>query len=187
MKNIPLSLALLLLALAIGCKKTDNEPQMPAPTHDGRRVVAWKLDGKVYIAQGRIGFGDWAGDGFLGYETAPWSAYYIYLSGSYINEQSNTVNRVSVNIKCPFNHEINRPITFWNYPFRGRVSDMRNASSTIPTGSNEFLTDSLHRGTLVVTYEDSATISGTFKMDVVNDEGKVLHITDGMFDVPKQL
>ena len=119
------------------------------------------------------------------YLTSPQNIWYLTINGSYIGDQDNSINRVNVRVNCSFGHVINQPLTFWNYPFYGRVSDMRNVSSTIPTGSSEFLTDSLHRGTLVVTYEDSATISGTFKMDVVNDEGKVLHITDGMFDIPK--
>lgn len=175
----------LTLLLLVACKKEDSEMQMPTPTHDGRRVVAWKLDGKVYVAQGYLFNGDWASNGYLGYDTRSPSNLYLYVSGRYSNDQGNTINRLGVDFKCPFNHEINQPLTFWDYPFRGSVSDKRSAGSTIPSGNSEFLTDSLHRGTVVVTYEDSTTISGTFQMDVVNDEGKVLHITEGMFDVPK--
>ena len=70
MKKFFFSLCLLAVGIT-ACKKTDSEPQMPAPTHDGRRVVAWKLDGKVYVAQGRKFNGDWAANGGMRYLTPP--------------------------------------------------------------------------------------------------------------------
>lgn len=58
-------------------------------------------------------------------------------------------------------------------------------------GYNTFKTSDVNIGELNIKYFDGiilphntgTILSGTFEMEVVNKEGKVIHITDGRFDI----
>lgn len=75
------------------------------------------------------------------------------------------------------------------YPYRGEF--METSDGTIPGGSTNFSTSDVYIGTVTIKYFNGSYIpyssgtilSGTFEMDAINNEGKVIHITEGRFDI----
>ena len=72
------------------------------------------------------------------------------------------------------------------YPYMASFSD--NSNGTIPNGTNTFETNDINIGRVNIKYfYGSASpmngVSGTFEMDAVNANGKVIHITEGRFDI----
>ncbi len=184
MKKI-LPLLFLLTAFA-ACKKenSSNTTQMPAPTHDGRNVVAWKMDGKVYVAQGGSLFGGrWAYGGIRLNSDTVTKGHILFISGTNRETSSALSNTATLKIYCLYYRKTNQPLALGEHPFYG-LAGYVNYSTDPPTVTRGE-TDSLRTGTVIVTHEDSTTISGTFQMDVANDQGKVFHVTEGIFDVTK--
>jgi len=67
------------------------------------------------------------------------------------------------------------------YPYRAYYFNKDNGTAV--TGASEFKTDSLHKGAVAVTFYDTNILAGTFWFDAVNENGQVIHVTDGRFDI----
>ena len=167
--------ALLLLIASIfftSCKKEDKGPQLPEHTHEGKNIIAWKMDGKVFISEGASLFSNNRSRYNISYDTV------LYI-GAKIEDTKERIYMV-----CVFKGLNAMMRLSGNYPYRGILSDYSNsAGGTIPTDSNQYQTDDINVGSVIVTYFDSTIIAGTFQMNVVNDDGQVRHITEGRFDI----
>ena len=73
--------------------------------------------------------------------------------------------------------------------FRSSFQD--NSNGTIPGNSNVYRTNNIYSGTANVKYfngtfapgNSGTIVSGTFQMDCVNANGKVIKITEGHFNI----
>lgn len=75
------------------------------------------------------------------------------------------------------------------YPFDGYFTD--DSNGTIPGNSNHYVTNDVYKGKVNIKFcngsinplRTGTIVSGTFEMEAVNGEGKVIKITDGRFDL----
>lgn len=75
------------------------------------------------------------------------------------------------------------------YPYEGLF--INESDGTVPAGSNAYNTNNNYKGVVNVKFSNgslnpllgSTIISGTFEMQAVNNQGKVIKITDGRFDI----
>ena len=76
-----------------------------------------------------------------------------------------------------------------NIPLQAIFQD--NSNGTIPGNSNRYETSDVHVGYAIVKYfngtfrpgNDGSIASGTFEMECINSNGKIIHITEGRFDI----
>ena len=54
-----------------------------------------------------------------------------------------------------------------------------------PVGGNTYGTSPIDTGVVYISRNDTNVIAGTFNLNVANDSGKIVHITDGRFDITK--
>ncbi len=146
------------------------DKELPPLTHTGENMMACKINGKVIIA---------------GQNTANASGVVIFSSSP-----DNELLYLSCEITSP-HYEIELSIEYDDtlgvypiinsYPYFGYFWDYTHSISA--NDSNQFQPDRTHPGTVTVTYNDGSIIAGTFAIEAVNRQGKVVHITDGRFDI----
>jgi hypothetical protein len=176
MKNYTKTISLLLLSIIIiisSCKKNipvNTEEQLPPETQTGANTFGCKVDGKIYTAKGK--------DGLL-------STQYVF--GGASNSQasfnigaSNTNQKFNLSLTVNYGGSLG--ILFTSaYPYEGNFQ--ANSNGTIPGGSNTFTTDSFNIGKVNLKYLGNNIVAGTFEMDAINTNGKIIHITKGRFDI----
>jgi hypothetical protein len=174
MKNHTKFLILLLLSIIIiisSCKKNiPTEEQLPPETQTGANTFGCKVDGKIYTAKGK--------DGLLASESV-WGG--ASNSQASFNIGASNTNQ-KFNLSLTVNYSGSLGILFTSaYPYEGNFQD--NSNGTIPGGLNSFPTDSLNIGKINLKYLSSNIASGTFEIDAKNANGKIIHITEGRFDI----
>ncbi len=165
-----LSFATILLLL--GCGKVKE--QLPPETSSGEFTFGCKVDGKIYKVHGR--------DGLLAMEFVD---YYIYPPDStihitVINSYTEKDFRFYFDIHYTGSNGIYQ---LKSYPYRNRAN--------IQIGRENYSTSFEHTGWVNIknfngqlgTPLSPSNLSGTFEMEAVNDKGKVVHITEGRFDI----
>jgi hypothetical protein len=180
MKNNLKIITLLLLSIIISsCKKTTpTEEQLPLETHIGANTFGCKVDGKIFTAKGK--------EGLLSSQ----SMYYnIRASDSSIKiGVSNTQTNFSLNMRIKYNG-VNIIYALKNDDYYGVFQD--NSNGSIPGNSNTYYTDSINIGKVKVNFFNGSLnpvhpgtiLAGTFEMDAINANGKIIHITEGRFDI----
>lgn len=169
------------ISTALNCKKISTEEQLPPETHEGKFTFGCKVDGKIYTASGK--------GGLLA------SEHVYYSIGS--ADSSIAISAASTgDIKNKFHIHLTIKYSgtpgiylMKTYPYEGSFYDDSNGS--LPMGSNTFTTSNTYIGKINIKYFNGqftpyvlATIfAGTFEMDAVNANGKVIHITEGRFDI----
>jgi hypothetical protein len=129
------------------------------------------VDGKIYTAKGK--------DGLL-------STQHVWGGGVYSDSSikigaSNSSQNFSFNLSVKYNGSLGLLSTS-TYPYKGNFQD--NSNGTIPGNSNSYNTDSFRIGRVNLKYLVSTNVvSGTFEMDAINANGKVIKITEGRFDI----
>ena len=178
-----LATAILLSTMLAGssCKK-DNAPtteeQLPPETQTGANTFGCKVDGKIYTASGKGGL------------LSNQSMYYnITASDSSINIGiSNSKQNFNLNMAIKYTGSYG--IYFMRkYDYRAIFQD--NSSGSLPGNSNTYYTDSVHLGRLNVKFFNGTLnpvhpgniLSGTFEMDAINANGKIIKISEGRFDI----
>jgi len=175
-----LSIFLLLILSAPGCKKTKTTTeQLPPETQDGKFTFGCKVNGIIFKATGKEGL---FANQFVSYS---------------FNSKDSIIYISARNNKSGFNFDLaikylGKPGMYLmgEYPYRGVYDDFSSGTS-IPSNNNEYTTNEYNRGFINVKffngtfnpYSIGSVLSGTFKMDAVNGEGKVIHITEGRFDI----
>jgi len=176
MKSSILFIAISVFLFA-ACKKGDNTPsnpidQLPPATQTGANTLGCLVNGKPFTAYGKPSFLQEQGIYFIPFSKKAW-----LIDG--------TSGHQDLSMKFDFNKNPNVPGTFEmsdNYPAGAEFLNPLDGNTAI-TGSNDFKTDSIHKGTLTVQYYDSTIIAGIFSFDCANDSGVVIHITKGRFDI----
>lgn len=173
------SLISLFILTAPGCKKTNTEEQLPPETHEGNFTFGCKVDGKIFIASGKDG---------------PLSNKYVSFdlinsdSSIFISARNTTQPNFSLTLKINYSGSLGMYV-IRTFPYYGTFSDYTNGS--IPGSSNTYTTSNNYNGKVVIKYfngsynpyNNGTILSGTFEMDAVNANGKVVHITEGRFDI----
>ena len=179
MKNL-LSFSLLLLLSLAGCKKQKSTLQLPPETQEGKFTIGFKVDGKIYTAKGK--------GGLLSSE----HIYYGLISTNnsiFISAANTSDLKPKFHLALSINYK-GRPEVYQikTYPYEGQFID--GANGNMPMGSNTFTTTDVYSGTVNIKYFNGqfpsingTILAGTFEMDAVNGEGKVIHITEGRFDI----
>jgi hypothetical protein len=181
MKNYIKTITLLLLSsifISSSCKKntpTNTEEQLPPETHIGANTFGCKVDGKVYIASGSGGL------------LASQKVRYNYVgSDSSINIfASNSESKFNFRISINYLGAIGIYLTK-AYPYTGTFYD--DSNGTLPNNSNIYETNISNIGRVNIKYFYGSSspmngVSGTFEMEAVNANGKVINITEGRFDI----
>ncbi len=175
------SFFLLLILSASSCKKNKTTEQLPPETQEGKFTIGFKVDGKIYTANGK--------GGLLSSE----HVYYSLISTNnsiYISASNTSDLKPKFNLSLSINYKDKHGLyEMKNYPYHGDFMDTKDG--TISGGVTNFTTSDAYIGKVNIKYfngsyspySSGTILSGTFEMDAVNSEGKVIHITDGRFDI----
>ena len=169
------------LLTANSCKKdkTATEEQLPPETQTGAFTIGFKVDGKVYTAKGT--------GGLLSDESVSYS-YFSSDSTFYIEASKSIENKFGIYLtfKC---FTLNSPSILNTFPFEANFQDKSNG--TAPGGTNSFNTNTNNIGYVTLKFFNGTfnpgnfgtIVSGTFDFYAINGNGKVIHITEGRFDI----
>jgi len=162
----------LLLLLLFSCHK---QPQLPPATHSGANILACKVNGGIFSAQG-----------VKSIYSDEYVAYSLFTDSVVFIEAETSNPRLEIVIYCMY-PGLNIPVQLYFSPYPGsngaEFYDFSNG--TLPTGGNTFQTDSTHVGSITFTYYDGKILSGVFSFDAANSAGVIKHITEGRFDISK--
>jgi hypothetical protein len=176
MKNYIKTITLLLLSsifISSSCKKNtpaNTEEQLPPETQTGANTFGCKVDGKIYTAKGKGG---------LLSDQSVWGGA-SSSQASFNIGASNTKQKFNFSLSVNYSGSLGILYTS-TYPHEGNFQD--NTNGTVPSNSNSFDTDSFNIGKVNLKYLSTTIASGTFEMDAKNANGKVIHITEGRFDI----
>ncbi len=184
MKKLHYLLLILVLTIstAPGCKKNKTEEQLPPETHVGAFTFGCKVDGKIYTASGK-------GGGLLSDDHVYYS---MVATDSSISIGAGSTSNSKNKFNCFFTIKYIADTGIYlmkTFPYEGKFYDESNGN--LPGTSNTFTTTDSYIGKIHIKYFNGSfnpptfatVIAGTFEMDAVNGEGKVIHITEGRFDI----
>ncbi len=169
---------LLLIALSsifTSCKKEttkNKEEQLPPETQTGAFTFGCKVDGKIYTATGK--------GGLLSDESV-WYGYYS--DSSIIISISSAISKFNFRAKFKYLGYVGL-YELKEFPYEGIFND--NSNGTIPSTSNTYVTDNLNIGKINLKYFTptiGSALAGTFDIYAKNQNGKIIHITEGRFDI----
>ncbi|MCO6462257.1 MAG: hypothetical protein J5I59_12710 [Saprospiraceae bacterium] len=174
MKNTLSQLLFLALAFFIisasSCEK-EKEPDLVPITTTGANTMGFYVDGVPHNKKGQSTWSDVYGvRGGVSEE----DVLHIYGGGG----------NPKVTIVIDLHIDINNPLQ--EYDLNGSDWD-KNRITIIddsPLGGKEYRCDSIHNGKLTLLRLEQNMAAGTFYFDAINPEtGKVIHVTDGRFDI----
>jgi hypothetical protein len=178
MRNLLLLTVTLFLFSCHGCKKekSPSRPQLPPITHEGKNILACKINGEIMIASG------------VPSSLTVVGTSYTYSSDSTIHimgSQASPNFYLTITFKFSYNKSnfkltdsLNPPSL---HPNKGYLEKAFNTS-----GSYMYSTDSFRNGNVNILLYNGNILSGTFAFDAINNFGEVVHITEGRFDISKQ-
>ena len=178
MKNKTLMLYAFIIMLCFcfaQCKKTntpDPGEQLPPETQTGAFTFGCKVDGKIYTAKGK--------GGLLSNESV-WYGYYS--DSSIIISVSNSISKFNFRAEFKYLGQVGL-YELKEYPYEGIFND--NSNGTIPGTSNTYGTNNLNIGKINLKYFTptiGSALAGTFDIYAKNQNGKIIHITEGRFDI----
>jgi hypothetical protein len=183
MKNYIKTITLLFLSsifINSSCKKNNPAPaeeQLPPETQTGAYTFGCKVDGVIYTAKGK--------GSFLSSQSTNFS---IRASDSAIFISAVNSSKFNFDITIKFLGSYGLYYTN-DYPYYGKFQD--NSNGTIPGNSNSYETDSSNFGKVNIKYfngtlnpvQPGNILAGTFEMNAKNANGKIIHITEGRFDI----
>jgi hypothetical protein len=169
---VPAGLTLLLFFASFIRIKSDRD--LPPLTHTGENIMACKINGQVIIAAENSS--DISNPAAVKFSSAPDNEL-VYIGGVFVSP------RYDIEISFRYGDSLGVYPIIDKYPYFGYFWDYTKAIS--PNDSNQFQPDKTHTGSINITYNDGNIIAGTFAFDAVNRKGKVVHVTDGRFDITK--
>ena len=169
---LPISIALMLVFTSFA--RIGGDKDLPPITHTGENVMACRVNGHVIIAAENSA--DIANPTTVRFSSAPDNEL-IYIGGVFISP------RYDIEISFKYQDTLGVYPIIDKYPYFGYFWDYTKSVSA--NDSNQFFPDKVHTGSINVLYNDGNIISGTFAFDGINRKGKVVHITDGRFDIAK--
>jgi hypothetical protein len=161
------------LLFYLGCKKEDQR-QLPEITSTGARTFGCKVNGGIFKTSG-VQSNNWnkAGVKFNSYADKS-----IEIDASQDSPHENIYMRFKFN-DTPGTYYLNDKMRYI-----GIYHGLAGGSTAIDR-NNEYKTNDINTGVVHVAHFDGNIISGTFSFDAVNENGVIVHITEGRFDIPR--
>ena len=171
-----ISILLCSVALLSSCEK-EKQLQLPPETQTGQNTIGFKVDGKIYTASG----------------------IYNPLADDHVRViayQDSTIVIFASNENQHFHFEVQFRYIGLNvfsvvksFPYQAKFQD--TSDGTLTSTSNEFVTDDTHQGKFLLKYYNRqspppSNLAGTFEFEAVNGQGKIIHITEGRFDIAQR-
>lgn len=163
----------LVCLLLVGCDLLNPPPKgpdnvLPPATQEGKNTFGCKVNGEIWIPNGSFSF-----PRLDGYYDKGIVSLRAHKDGPAQNDLE-AFGMYHGKIK-------NGTGTYSMTSVRGEVS----VSFFKGIGNEDFITDSLHTGYLTITRLDSVNsiLAGTFYFDAISDQGNIIKITDGRFDL----
>jgi hypothetical protein len=169
MKSTFLFVLLAVLLSIAGCDKPKpSEPQLPPITHEGKNILACKINGKVFIAEGTPTMLNNVGTSF---------GYYSDSSISIFGSNDETRNQIYIRFK----YLSGKNLFILSDSFPGNKGQVEAAFNT--SSNYIYKTDSYRTGFVDNLFYNGSILSGTFAFDAINIVGEIMHITEGRFDI----
>lgn len=172
-----------LLLLGNGCKKNNNDDELPPLTFEGKNTIGCKINGEPWLPKGS------SSGGIIVYPTK--GGYYAVFNSPLIHiwiQTNNPSGYIDLFVKNTDSYNHIRPGKYYfnknteSLPFG---SGEKRSYGKYWVNNKEYTTDSLHNGWIDIIKSDSVNkiISGRFEFDAYNpSDGRVYIITDGRFD-----
>jgi len=166
MRTVKMYLFILLIyPFLFSCKKASQD--LPPLTHSGKNIVAVKVNGKVYTANGKM----------IPFSPVTEGGVYFGLTA----DSSITIGAAQTSPVWSF---------YVTFPY-SKTSAIFPIGSTPfwaswSSGSNndyQIYTDATHTGTVTVDYYDGKILSGTFEYDGLISDGSGVDHVEGNFDI----
>ena len=168
----------LLLTMLTACKKKESKPDLPPATQTGANTFGCYIDGKPYAI--------WDGD-----PKDDWTYPNHTSIDDYFNDYSlfisikNDSPRWWFALKINLSQNIDGAYYSKGWPYYTTFKDA-DVNGSIPLPSNLYETNDSNYLTVHLTKSITGKqYSGTFSGTMKNDEGKIITITDGRFDIGK--
>lgn len=173
MKHILIALSGLLLVSS--CKKEGDK--LPSATQTGANTFGCLVNGKAWVPTGRGAFSgvNPTSGGFFAQVDGTISIYVTAYG------QDDEITIYLKNATATGTYHMDQNTSIKPYAVLPEASYGMYALLYNP----EYVTDSLHSGTVTITHADlnAGIVSGTFEMQVYQmNTGKIINITDGRFD-----
>jgi hypothetical protein len=158
--------------LLIACQKSKRE--LPDATQNGARTFGCKVNGALFTTSGDPK-NTWTNSGVTFATIADGS---IEIAANQENPDESVYMR--------FRFGDTAGVYYLNslYTYKGRYTGS-SGGGIAAMGGFTYMSDTEHTGVVNVTRYDGNIISGTFSFDAVNDSGRIVHITEGRFDIPR--
>ncbi|MEO7119573.1 MAG: hypothetical protein ABIY62_00675 [Ginsengibacter sp.] len=182
MKSNLLKVFLFVSLFCSACRKVTDT--LPAETCARSYTIGFKADGKIYTTSGNAR--DLLNDGAVSYNFPNYdSDHSLYISA----KKSFGDNDFEIWLVIQYKDSVTGYQLKDDY--KGTFFLGGNPDPNDPTSSNVYTTTNLNTGKVIITcfdgkimpYYPGTILAGTFEMDCVNKNGKVIHITDGRFDI----
>ncbi|WP_156809757.1 hypothetical protein [Riemerella columbina] len=168
-----LFLILLISLIIVSCKERDADPDvLPAATQTGANTAGCLVDGKVWVASKKfinpIG-------GLGTYAMSDKNSTRIRVDLRSISDNSR-IHIILDKENFIINHTYDIPIFIDEYNSIGMSYSVN--------GNTYYSKPNKSRGKIKITRLDipKNIVSGTFEIDVIDEKGNVIHITEGRFD-----
>ena len=178
-------LLLPLLIILFSCNKEDDKPadpvdQLPPATQTGANTVGSLVNGEAFLPKG---------GGMSGNK----NCFYQFVEGGYhfglqfTNKTGNDTKGIDLYTKFATisegeKYQLNIPYSPFHNPGRGGGYSHRNFTEKI---EDLYYTTSEATGEMTITKLDfeNNIVSGTFWFDAINDDGEIVEIREGRFDM----
>ncbi|TDE18364.1 DUF6252 family protein [Dyadobacter psychrotolerans] len=167
--------ALVALLLIWGC---DKGPELTPLTQEGKNTFSCKVNGKVWIPDGR---------GSIFVNIPP-------IDGGFFRGDQYSISKIWISTYSSDNQEVHlfletidvgpKNLDRKTHPY-GASFQPSNYGLYRNSQQKEFITSNINTGTITLIKADTLTgiISGTFEFTAANSSGNVTKITDGRFDI----
>lgn len=169
MKNLLKYLSILPFCLLLACDK--NEIKLPPATEEGKGILGCLVNGEVFVAQGGFIWG-------INDLTISVSRDQLSMRGAAYGDDTEVVGSLSIHLSENFDAYGDKTTALVNsLTQRGRFRSDNNIEYL--TGQDKFT------GEFTITKLDTVNyiIAGTFWFDAVSEDGEVVEIRQGRFDI----
>jgi hypothetical protein len=164
---------------AVSCNKDKNNDNLPPETQSGAGTFGCKIDGKVWVPKGS--------DGYSGQNI---KAFYQYIYPSPIGYVFNIKatnydkNPIESIVLSADSLKLTQGMILNLASGEKGVSGKGRFYTTGITYDTEFTTSEIVKGELLLNKFDEVNliVSGVFWFDAVDNQGTIIHVTEGRFD-----